>query len=60
MGLTKAHLFTTVGILGERPVTRMPKMETPMTPMTSVTPRRKCLRVSERPPVERWPVVLTP
>lgn len=37
--------FTTMGILGERLVTQMPRMGTHMTPMTSVTQRRKCLKV---------------
>lgn len=53
MGLPRAFLLTAVGILGGRLVTQMPKMGTPMTPMTSVTQRRKCLKVSEHPLLTR-------
>lgn len=38
-----------VGILGGRLVSQMPRMGIPMTPMTSVTQRRKCLKVSRYP-----------
>lgn len=49
------HSIWTVGVLGGGPIPRMPRKGTPMTLMTSPTRRRKCLRVSEQPPlVKRW------
>lgn len=47
MVFSKAFLLTATGILGGGLVTLMPRMGAPMTPMTSATQRRKCLKVSE-------------
>lgn len=55
MDFPKAFLLIAVGILGGKLVTLMPRMGAPMTPMTSVTQRRKCLKVSECPLlIKRW------
>ena len=45
------HSIWTIGVLGGGPVPRTPRKGTPMTPMTSPTRRRKCLRVSKQPPL---------
>ena len=45
------HSIWTTGVLGGGSVPRTPRKGTPMTPMTSPTRRRKCLRVSKQPPL---------
>lgn len=48
-GAPQSFSFNYCGILEGRLVTQMPRMGTHMTPMTSVTQRRKCLKVSKHP-----------
>lgn len=52
VGLAKAFLLTTVGILGGRLLAQEPRMGTHMIPMTSVTQRGKCLKV------RAWPLLI--